>query len=107
MKEKKNRHLINDGVEESPPYISSCTNESSKELFTDLAGTNVGFQNWHPVAVTSNGNKLAGQGGMGGVWEWTSSPLTEHEGFKPMALYPEYTGTSLLHSIESLFTQLT
>lgn len=28
---------------------------------------------------------------MGGVWEWTSSPLSKHEGFEPMALYPAYT----------------
>jgi formylglycine-generating enzyme required for sulfatase activity len=42
--------------------------------------------------VTAKGNKLAGQSEMGGVWEWTSSPLTKHEGFEPMPLYPAYTG---------------
>jgi hypothetical protein len=66
--------------------------ESSQELFANLKGANVGFNNWHPVAVTANGNKLAGQGGMGGVWEWTSSVLEKHEGFEPMKLYPAYTG---------------
>lgn len=29
---------------------------------------------------------------MGGVWEWTSTVLEAHEGFKPMELYPGYTG---------------
>jgi len=51
---------------------------------------------WHPSAVTQNGNKLAGQGDMGGLWEWTSSVLERHEGFEPMALYPVYTGKSLI-----------
>ncbi|KAJ6069185.1 hypothetical protein N7499_011072 [Penicillium canescens] len=60
-------------------------------LFRNLKGCNVGFKNWHPVPVTPNGDKLAGQGGMGGVWEWTSTPLTQHEGFKPMEIYPGYT----------------
>lgn len=49
---------------------------------------------WHPSPVTQNGNKLSGQGEMGGVWEWTSSELERHEGFEPMALYPAYTGKS-------------
>lgn len=52
----------------------------------------MGFQNWHPIAVTGKGNQLAGQAEMGGVWEWTSSPLTKHDGFEPMHLYPAYTG---------------
>jgi formylglycine-generating enzyme required for sulfatase activity len=52
----------------------------------------VGFKHWHPVAVTANGDKLAGQGEMGGVWEWTSSVLERHEGFEEMELYPAYTG---------------
>lgn len=29
---------------------------------------------------------------MGGVWEWTSSPLRKWDGFQPMSLYPAYTG---------------
>lgn len=81
-------------MQESPPSQGSDAGESSNELFTNLNRANVGFKNWHPVAVTGDGHKLAGQAEMGGVWEWTSSPLTRHEGFEPMPLYPAYTGTS-------------
>jgi formylglycine-generating enzyme required for sulfatase activity len=84
--------LINDGVEESPPSQALEYGEGSTGLFTNLAGANIGFKHWHPVAVTANGNKLAGQAEMGGVWEWTSSILEKHEGFEPMKLYPAYTG---------------
>jgi L-histidine Nalpha-methyltransferase / hercynylcysteine S-oxide synthase len=63
------------------------------DLFVDLEGANVGFNHWHPMPITSRGNRLAGQSEMGGVWEWTSSHLTRHEGFEPMALYPAYTCT--------------
>ncbi|RDW69485.1 hypothetical protein BP6252_08505 [Coleophoma cylindrospora] len=86
-----NSHLLNDGVEESPPFPSSQAKKGSSELFANLEGANIGFKNWHPVAVTGNGNKLAGQAEMGGVWEWTSSPLANYEGFEPMSLYPAYT----------------
>lgn len=60
-------------------------------LYADLSGTNTGFSHWHPQPVSHLGSSLCGQGAMGGVWEWTSSPLTKHEGFEPMALYPAYT----------------
>ncbi|EFQ30701.1 uncharacterized protein GLRG_05845 [Colletotrichum graminicola M1.001] len=87
-----NGHLSNDGVEETPPYTGSLEAEKARsELFVDLDGANVGFQHWHPVPVTANGGRLAGQGELGGVWEWTSSPLARHEGFEPMPLYPQYT----------------
>lgn len=98
-----NGHLVNDGVEESPPSYDSLdkpngvsnTAASSPptpgELFTDLSGTNVGFKHWHPVPVTQNGGKLAGQGDMGGAWEWTSTVLEPHDGFKAMKSYPGYT----------------
>ncbi|GJC94227.1 DUF323 domain protein [Colletotrichum higginsianum] len=87
-----NGHLSNDGVEETPPQTGSLeAGEARSELFVDLDGANVGFQHWHPVPVTANGGRLAGQGEFGGVWEWTSSPLARHEGFEPMPLYPQYT----------------
>lgn len=44
------------------------------------------------MPVTASGGKLAGQSEMGGVWEWTSTPLQKFEDFEPMALYPGYTG---------------
>lgn len=46
--------------------------------------------------MTGNGNRLCGQGDLGGVWEWTSSPLRKWEGFEPMSLYPAYTGKTAL-----------
>ncbi|RKF58593.1 Ergothioneine biosynthesis protein 1 [Golovinomyces cichoracearum] len=72
----------------------NCNNSSSdshQNLFASLDRANVGFKNWHPVAVTSHGDRLSGQAEMGGVWEWTSTTLKEFEGFQPMSLYPEYT----------------
>src|SRR5438876_608099 len=87
-------HLSNNGVEESPPSQPSSNDFSCAEaspnrhqLFANLEGCNVGFKHWHPIPVTQNGNKLSGQGDLGGVWEWTSSTLEKHEGFEPMPLY--------------------
>ncbi|KAJ9148910.1 hypothetical protein NKR23_g4566 [Pleurostoma richardsiae] len=90
-----NGHLSNNGVQETPPgdaLVSANGGSSNQdELFVDLDGANVGFQHWHPVAVTASGNRLSGQGEMGGVWEWTSSVLSKYEEFEPMSLYPLYT----------------
>jgi len=90
-----NAHLSNNGVQETPPSTTASHEEvegSSSSLYADLKGANVGFQHWHPVAVTGQGNdRPAGRCEMGGVWEWTSSTLRKHEGFEPMALYPNYT----------------
>lgn len=97
------RHLSNDGVEISPPSHHSHKGAfgaeqtpDPHELFVDLEGCNVGFKQFHPMPVTQNGNRLSGQGDMGGVWEWTSSVLERHEGFVPMELYPAYTGKLFL-----------
>lgn len=43
------------------------------------------------MPVTQDGDKLAGQGDMGGLWEWTSSVLEKQHGFEPMKLYPAYS----------------
>ncbi|ORY63132.1 C-type lectin protein [Pseudomassariella vexata] len=87
-----NGHLSNDGVEETPPSRATrSVNGESPGLFVDLTHANVGFKHWHPTPVTAHGNRLAGQSEMGGVWEWTSSTLTKHASFEPMALYPQYT----------------
>lgn len=88
-------HLSNDGVEESPPQprsngVGGASSERD-ELFLDLDGANVGFQHWHPMPITANGDRLAGQAEMGGGWEWTSSALQKWDGFTPMSLYPGYT----------------
>ncbi|KAF2423652.1 hypothetical protein EJ08DRAFT_595743 [Tothia fuscella] len=97
-----NSHLINDGVEETPPpsgsvngFSSSAAGPSPNELFANLEDANVGFKHWHPTPVVQNGSKLSGQGEFGGVWEWTSSVLQKHEGFEPMTLYPQYTADFL------------
>lgn len=68
-----------------PPFTDSMP------VYTDLAESNVGFKHWHPTPVVQNGDKLAGQGELGGVWEWTSSPLLPHDGFEAMDIYPGYT----------------
>lgn len=85
-----NGHLINNGVQESPP-LKTLEMLDPRELHIELQDANVGFKHWHPVSVTEHGGMLAGQAGMGGVWEWTSSVLRPHEGFEPMELYPAYT----------------
>lgn len=94
------RHLLNDGVEESPPQgrnLNGVPEKSgnhktvSRDTFIDLEGCNVGFKNWMPTPVTSNGNRLCGQSDFGGVWEWTSSVLQRWDGFEPQASYPGYT----------------
>ncbi|KAL4806271.1 C-type lectin protein [Aspergillus unguis] len=64
---------------------------SSSPVFVNLNDCNVGFKNWHPTPIVQNGDKLAGHAEFGGVWEWTSSPMAEHEGFKAMEIYPGYT----------------
>lgn len=89
-----NAHLVNNGVRETPPTTpeSEVGEESCQsDLFINLDKANVGFQHWHPTPVSGSGDKLAGQGELGGVWEWTSSILEKYEHFKPMALYPGYT----------------
>lgn len=89
-----NSHLVNDGVEESPTGKQSAdglAGPNPRDFFIDLTGTNTGFRHWHPVSVTAQGARLGGQCDMGGLWEWTSTTLTRHDGFEPMNLYPGYT----------------
>jgi formylglycine-generating enzyme required for sulfatase activity len=90
-------------VEESPPskpslngsFGAAAAGPDPSELFVNLSGANVGFKHWHPMPVTQNGGKLAGQGDMGGLWEWTSSALEKQDGFEPMQLYPAYSSKLL------------
>ncbi|PBK74139.1 hypothetical protein ARMSODRAFT_986213 [Armillaria solidipes] len=53
-------------------------------------GANVGFRNWHPVPATT-GLGESGKGSNGGVWEWTSTVLEDHDGLVPTKLFPGYT----------------
>jgi hypothetical protein len=71
--------------------------QGTMPVFIGLHGCNVGFKHWHPTPVIQNGDRLAGQGEFGGVWEWTSTPLAPHDGFKAMDIYPGYTGEFDLH----------
>jgi L-histidine Nalpha-methyltransferase / hercynylcysteine S-oxide synthase len=98
-----NGHLVNEGVEETPPSKHLSNGSSSVPagpdpnlLFANLEDANVGFKHWHPVPVTQNGNKLAGLSEMGGLWEWTASTLERINGYEPMKLYPAYSGTFLV-----------
>lgn len=97
--DSKPSHLVNEGVEESPPSKPSANGSSAtaagpdpREVYVDLSDANVGFKHWHPVAVTPDGNRLAGHAEMGGLWEWTSSVMEKRDGFEPMKLYPAYSG---------------
>ena len=95
------RHLSNEGVEETPPSNGLSSKDANgilldpRGLFVDLDNCNIGFKNWHPVAVTGNSDRLCGQGDIGGLWEWTSTPLHAFEGYKPMDVYPGYSADFL------------
>ncbi|KIK98122.1 hypothetical protein PAXRUDRAFT_134897 [Paxillus rubicundulus Ve08.2h10] len=54
-------------------------------------GANVGFRNWHPVPATTGLGEFNGRGSNGGVWEWTSTLLSDHEGFYPTKHFPGYS----------------
>ncbi|KAF2690520.1 hypothetical protein K458DRAFT_413301 [Lentithecium fluviatile CBS 122367] len=93
-----NGHLINNGVDESPPShplsngsCSAVPVPQPRDLFLDLERANVAFKHWHPVSVAEKGGELCGQSDLGGVWEWTCTVLEKHDGFQAMPLYPGYT----------------
>lgn len=66
-------------------------------LFVDFGeGANVGLQNFHQVPVTQNGARLCGLGDFGGAWEWSCDLFAPQPGFKPMDIYPGYSGRYLL-----------
>lgn len=91
LNEKKKSNLNDRDEVNGSTTNGSKTYTSEEKVFHDLNGCNVGFKNWHPIPVTPNGDRLAGQADMGGLWEWTSTPLMPQEGFKPMDIYPGYT----------------
>ncbi|RVX75054.1 hypothetical protein B0A52_01331 [Exophiala mesophila] len=92
-----NGHLSNEGVEETPPSKQSSGEAANgslppnpNELFVDLNNCPVGFKAWTPQPITHS-SSLRGQADVGGLWEWTSTPLAPYDGFKAMDLYPGYT----------------
>ncbi|KAB8268429.1 aldehyde dehydrogenase family-domain-containing protein [Aspergillus minisclerotigenes] len=83
---------INPGKPRTPDHQPvQYPSRDALPVFLDLDGLNVGFKHWHPTPVIQNGDRLAGQGELGGAWEWTSTPLAPHNGFKAMEIYPGYT----------------
>lgn len=79
------------GTNGSTPNGMTNGHTDPSALFRNLEGCNVGFKHWHPVPVVAQGDQLAGQGELGGVWEWTSTPFMPHEGFQAMDIYPGYS----------------
>ena len=68
------------------------------ELFTTFGPeTVVGFQEWMWSSLSSHKGRLCGRGETGGAWEWTSTILDRHEGFREQREYPEYTGDYITH----------
>ncbi|KAL4962527.1 DUF323 domain protein [Aspergillus stella-maris] len=87
------KHPLKNGYHKptTQPVQALSKSSVSTPVFIDLENLNVGFKHWHPTPVIQNGDKLAGHADFGGVWEWTSSSLKEHDGFKAMDIYPGYT----------------
>lgn len=77
-----------------------------EEIFVDLTGCNTGLRNFHPTPVTQNGGRLSGLGDMGGAWEWSSSWFAPQPKFKPMDIYPGYSGMYSHLSLVFLYTDL-
>ncbi|KAF9467808.1 C-type lectin protein [Collybia nuda] len=71
--------------------------EPELRLFLDTydvgheGGANIGFRNWHPVPPTAGLAENSGMGSNGGVWEWTSTTLDNHEGLSPTNLFTGYS----------------
>jgi len=71
--------------------------EPELRLFLDTynvdytSGANIGFRNWHPVPATTGLDEHDGKGTNGGVWEWTSTLLDDHEGLFPTTHFPGYS----------------
>ncbi|GAW19464.1 hypothetical protein ANO14919_089510 [Xylariales sp. No.14919] len=72
--------------------INKTFHTDPNAIFVDLTGTNVGLQNFHPMPVTQNGGRLCGLGDFGGAWEWSHTLFAPHPGFRPMGIYPGYSG---------------
>ncbi|KAH7101837.1 hypothetical protein BKA62DRAFT_702437 [Auriculariales sp. MPI-PUGE-AT-0066] len=69
--------------------------ENELRLFLDLfhhgSNLNVGFKRWHLLPSTLGTPGTDGKGHNGGTWEWTSTLMNAHEGYKSSHLYPGYS----------------
>ena len=54
----------------------------------------IGFKHWMWSSVRAPKEVICGRGETGGAWEWTSTVLDRHQGFREQAEYPGYTGKS-------------
>ncbi|KAK7999005.1 hypothetical protein PG991_014680 [Apiospora marii] len=88
--------LSTNTINSSPSNPTNSKNKTMhtdpESIFADLSGANVGLQNFHPVPITHRGDRLCGLGDLGGAWEWTSTVFAPQPGFKPMDIYPGYSG---------------
>lgn len=72
--------------------INKKLHTDPEAIFVDLSGRNVGFSNFHPTSVTHRGDHLCGLCDLGGAGEWSSDLFAPQPGFKPMDIYPGYSG---------------
>ncbi|KAI0218174.1 hypothetical protein L0F63_006540 [Massospora cicadina] len=67
--------------------LGASANYKNRLYFPRTKVFNANLRRWQPVEVVDNGGfQLYGDG-----WEWTSTLLTPHAGFRPSELYPGYT----------------
>ncbi|KAL2674076.1 hypothetical protein Neosp_012522 [[Neocosmospora] mangrovei] len=71
--------------------VNKVFHTDPRAIFTDLTGTNSGFQNFHPFPITHK-DSLCGLGDTGGAAEWTSNFFAPQPNFQPMDIYPGYSG---------------
>jgi hypothetical protein len=95
--------------------------ENELRLFLDTydvgheGGANIGFRNWHPVPSvifpcigiyadlcapnrpTAGLAENSGMGSNGGVWEWTSTKLDNHEGLSPTNLFTGFVSPTSIY----------
>ncbi|KAK8075430.1 hypothetical protein PG997_010093 [Apiospora hydei] len=90
-------------TESQSPFSDPPINSQNKtmhtdpgSIFVDLSGANAGLQNFHPVPITHRADHLCGLGDLGGAWEWTSTVFAPQPGFKPMDIYPGYSGPAFV-----------
>lgn len=75
-----------------PSSMNKTFHTDPQAIFADLTATNSGFRNFHPTPVTQKGYPLCGLGDTGGAAEWTSDLFAPQPDFKPMKIYPGYSG---------------